>query len=301
MSYPEDGELPGATATADPDPETQVAPGEPDSPPATPESQPAEDPTAEQPVTEGAEPPVEAQPPAPLPDGWQDHPDAKPIFDEHFNKGRGKREKELRKEMDRREERYSAEVTDSFQQGVSSQIVTTFKAALKQAIDSADEGDRQELLSLISGNTAYVELYNGSRATIAESQVVLKVKDVYKEAGLSDEVVGELGDLEGELAWKVRHKEVSLADGLRELIQASFKHIKALGASQEKERRDGLEREMTGASDRATKRGEQPPPAAPGGSGAAKPARSVDELGAMTAEQIAALPDEEVDRALKAG
>ena len=92
-----------------------------------------------------------------------------------------------------------------------------------------------------------------------------------------------------------------MADGLRELIQASYKHILALGAADEKTRRDKLEREMTGASDRAKTRGKQPPPAAPGGSGAGKPARSLDELGAMTQEQIAAMPDEELDKALKAG
>ncbi len=295
MSYPEDGELSGATATATPDSETQVAPGD------EPGEAPPVEPTAESPESEGAAPAVEAQPPAPLPEAWQKHPDADTIFQEHYNRGRGEREKQLRQEMDRRETRYSAEVSDSYQQGASSQIVTAFKASLKQAIASAEEGDKQELVSLIGGNQAYVEAYNGYQAATAEAQVVLRVKDVYKEAGLSDEVVGELGDLEGELAWKVRHKKVSLADGLRELIQASYTHIKALGAADEKARRDKLEREMTGASDRATQRGKQPPPAAPGGSGVTKPATSLDELGARTQEQIAAMPDEEIDKAILAG
>lgn len=302
MSYPEDGELPGTTAIADPDPETQVAPGDSDSPPSTPESRLAEDPTAEQPVTEGAEPPVEVQPPAPLPDGWQDHPDAKPVFDEHFNNGRGKREKELRKEMERREERHGTEVTESYQQGISSQVATSLQGALKQALTSiTDDGDKQELVNLVNENAAYVEYFNGHRLQAAQGKLIIGVKDVFKKAGLSEEAVGELSDLDAELVWKVRHKESTLLEAFDVLLEANIKHIRALGAADEKDRRDKLEREMGDASDRATQRGKQPPPTAPSGSGPGKTARSLDELGAMTQEQIAAMPDEELDKALSAG
>ena len=76
----------------------------------------------------------------------------------------------------------------------------------------------------------------------------------------------------------MRHGEIKLADGVRELIISSFKHIKALGAQGEKGRRDKLETEMTGAADRAGKRKGKSPPAAPSGAGAGSDGRSDREL-----------------------
>ena len=298
MSLPEgDGELPGATATASPESGTQVAPTEGE--PA--EAPPIEGAPAESPESAEAPPAEEVQPPAPLPEGWQEHPDTGSVFQEHYNRGRGDREKQLRQEMDRREERHGTEVHDSFQQGMASQVAVQLKEGLRSAVDAADEDGRAELATLINSNASYVELFNGYRADAAEAKLVMDVKGVVKEAGLSDEATGELGDLEGELAYKVRRKETTLAQALKELIQASFKHIKALGAEDEKARRDKLEREMDGAEGRATERGKKPPPVAPSGSGSGKTPRTMDELGAMTQEQIAALPDEELDKAILAG
>lgn len=291
-----DGELSGATATASPDdPESQVASDEAAAAAAV-------EPTAESPESETKPAADDAQPPAPLPEGWDKHPDTKDIFDGHYNRGRGDREKQLRTEMDRREERHGSEVQDSFQQGMSSQVAVAIKGSLQAAIRSAEEGDKEELRSLVTDNAQYVELFNGYRADAAEAKLVMDVKSVVKEAGLPAEAIGELSDLEGDLAWKVRHKEITLAPALKELIEASYKHIKALGAADEKERRDKLEREMGDASGRAEERSQGKPPAAPSGSGAGgKAPRGQDELGAMTQEQIAALPDEELDKAILAG
>ena len=249
MSFAEDGEQPGATATATPDSETPGAPSELGDETPTPVAKPAEEVQAETPEPpEEAEPPVADQPPAPLPEGWQDHPDAKPVFDTHFNNGRGKRERELRQEMDRREERYGTEVQDAFRQGAGAEVVTRFVETLEEAAGldiNTPEGARA-LGKVLRGHGEWAGVFNDSLVKGAEARFAHDVRGFVKEAGLSEEAVGELSDIEGELSWKVRHGQVKLADAVRELIKASFKHIKALGAQEEKERRNKLERSQGG-------------------------------------------------------
>ncbi len=263
----EDGEQPGATATATPGSETPGAPSELGV--DTPDAKPAEEVQAEAPESpEGAGKPVVDQPPAPLPEGWQNHPDAKPVFDTHFNNGRGKREKELRSEMDRREERYGTEVQSAYQQGSSAEVVSKLVESLEEGFDLDTPEGTKALNKVLRNHANWAGVFTNTQVQAAEAKMVRDVKSVVKEAGLPEEAVGELSDTEGEIVWRVRHNEVDLAGGLRELIQASFKHVKALGAQDEKERRDKLEREMKGADDRHDKRVKQPPPTAPGGSGA---------------------------------
>lgn len=281
MSFAEGGEQPGATATATPDSETPGAPSGLGDETSTPVTKPAEEVQAETPESsEETATPVADQTPAPLPEGWRDHPEAKPIFEDHFNNGRGQRERELRTEMGRREERYSTEVKDAYRQGAASEVVTRFVETLEESVglDLGTPEGAKALGKVLRGNREWAEVFTNISAQTAEVQFARTVKAVVKEANLSEEVVGELSDLEGELSWKVRHGEVTLADGVRDLIKASFKHVKALGAQEEKERRDKLETEMDGAADRATKRGKNPPPAAPSGAGAGSDGRSDKEL-----------------------
>ena len=279
MSFVEGGEQPGATATATPDSETPGAPSGLGDETPTPEAKPTEEVRTEAPESpEGAETPVADQTPAPLPEGWQDHPDAKPIFDNHFKNGRGQRERELRTEMGRREERYSTEIKDAFRQGSAAEVVSNVVDALKEGFDLDEPEGVKALGKVLRNHASWADVFTNAGVQAAEAKMVRDVKSVVREAGLSEEVAGQLSDIEGELSWKVRHGETTLAGGLRELIQTSFKHIKALGAQEEKERRDKLETEMTGAADRAGKRKGKSPPAAPSGAGAGSDGRSDREL-----------------------
>jgi hypothetical protein len=266
----EDGELSGATATATPGTETQVDSGEGlGEAPAVGEAEGvAKETTAEGAETGEAATAEEGQPPAPLPEGWQDHPDTQPVFQDHYNKGRGEREKQLRQEMGRREERYGTEIESAYRQGTSAEVVSKLMETLEEGFDFDTPEGTKAVGKLLRNHASWADVFTNTRVQAAEAKMVRDVKSVVKEAGLSEEAVGQLSDIEGELVWKVRHGEVDLAGGLRELIQASFKHIKALGAQEEKERRDKLEREVTGAAGRAAERGKKPPPAAPSGAGA---------------------------------
>ena len=289
MSFVEDGELSGATATATPESEAQVDSGEGsgETPAAGDAESVTKETTAEGAETEETATAEEGQPPAPLPEGWQDHPDTKAHVDtqfeerynEKFNTERSERDKQHRQELGRREERYGVEVKDAFQQGQAIGVITELKEIAEEGgLDTSTQEGARNFYKLLNKHAAWGPVVARIMDEGQDVSFVKHISGTYREAGLSEEVVAELDDFQGEIGWKVRHKEIRLIDAAREVQVESLKRARAdgvkAGEQNEKDRRDKLEREMKGPTDRAGKRKVTSPPAAPSGAGAGSDGRS---------------------------
>lgn len=236
----------------------------------TPVESPVESPVTPEPEAEPhAEPALEQPRPAPaLPDGWEAHPDVTTYGETRYRAGRGEREKQLRKEMGERETVYQSEVREAFNQGASSEIVTKLSEALENVYDTTDPQQAQALGRLLRQHSEWATLFLGAESTQTETGLVTGIKSVFLEAGLGEESLEELRTKERDLAWQVRRRQMPLAAALKELIKTSYTEIKRLGAAEEGQRRDTLERQMTAESTTAADRLESGlPPAVPGGAG----------------------------------
>ena len=223
--------------------------------------------TAQQVDPDAAAAVVEDQPPAPLPETWQDHPDAKTALEDRYNTGRGEREKQLRGEMERKDQYWQREIQASQNRAVSAQVVTDVSEKLSEFFDLDDEEQSKAFGTFLRKHGNWADVFNDARAEMARSETIRKVKGVIEKAGLNEDEVQSLRSLEAELAQRVRFGEIEMADALIELIEASYQPIKEVGRREEGERRDKLEREMGAATARHEERLEQSPPATPSGGG----------------------------------
>lgn len=300
MSSAEDQRPPGAVATAEPEPVTQVEPSDPgqlgDTLPGDGE------PTPERTDDDDPELQTEGQLPAQLPEGWQDHEEIKAHGQTKYNEGRGSRERELRKEMTRREARYDQDIQTATERAGSQHVVQSVLQIAQDGLALDTEEGIAEFNKLLRNNGRWADVFIGAQAAAAEARTIRDARNfIIDDSGLSEEAAGELKDFESDLVWKTRHGEVSQGQALRELVTESVKHFKKLGAVEEGQRRDKLEREMTGAQAQADeRRGGGSPPATPRGGGGKKRDVTIKDIKKMTREQIMALPEKDRDAAMKA-
>lgn len=297
MSDRENEGVSGAAATVEADPSTQVDSSEQLGDP------PADDPTAERDGDDDTESLAEGQLPAQLPEGWQDHEEIKAHGQTKYNEGRGTREKELRKEMDRREGRQTADLQQAAERGTASEVV---QAALRIATDGLDLTDPDGVTTFnkfLRDNSRWADVFIGAQASAAEARTIKEARNfIMDDSGLSDEVVGTLKDLESDLVWKVRHKELTQGEALRDLVTASIKHFKALGAAEAVEERDKKDREMSDAEARANEHREGgSPPAAPRGGGGKRRAVTMADIKKMDRAQVMKIPKKEREAAMTRG